>query len=993
MNHLLTGDQQVIPALLEQQADALSILQQRHALKLQKVQPLLTQLGAETYSDRVQATQALSGMGASIREEVIAFQKANASDPEINMRCKKILTNLLKTDTPEGDVSVVQFLMACDEVDPSIILQEQDRYTRIFERQDEAIFQSKNPQDHLEEFYRFTHQYLSIPGTREPFMAWLLTDQNRARVIGTLRMLLFEDFSSYYPLVNSENRHSYYIDQLVEKEFRGKMSEQDLTLKLKRIYDQPREAPEVAFDPLAPITPVLAYQLMNREGMKNLGDTLYEFLFEKMSPLTTDELLDLMNRQTLQGFFLQQLAKRRPDLHTALPDFILNQLNEIEYIWLWDLYAMVLIDSLQYEPERGEIDLAWERVYEIRNGAETVLAWRVEKLNLSPKIIISTFQKHASNIEKDFSDYSTALSYVLKNGDADTRAQCIDLLFGFSTFEALYYPKFSELWYALIAHPDADRQGLLAKKIAIMDKLKSKQSSLFLPQAMNESYELDRSNLLLNFYHENQTNLNHLFTQTPFSPGTIQLACLLSKNPELPAQTRALLFQKLESALHSDTLSSENQEAILIAGLHQEEIPTETWFNALLEFVCAEQDDLFDFPLWKIGPRFRVFLPQLETRLSQPNAPQIPLLSLGLLIDAHNPAWQDPIDQQLQHQAHPEQLATLIKALIIVNQEPDLSPFNPDRLTQLFAASTKEKYKQIAELFATFDTSQNKLTALRYLHPQFPEMFSSGYGIYKLSDLYYDNPKSWELAGPSLMKLLTSPSPKVINAVCSNLTGFDKLPSSALPQLESLLFSPTVTSSTKNSLLWVIAKMGQEASALTDQVRALPVRAGTMTYRKAFCLASISPDPAERLQNLLFLQQSYETDPEKTTLRQIGLLREFDQERLSFFQSLLAKAFTSEDPEIPVYHLKEILYRFANFKDPEIALQQYHQLLEELADPEFSRAKLYELSAPIFSRLQSTYPDHIQEFNAVIDALPPACKQSIHYRSIMERMDAPLVAE
>ncbi len=986
MDRLLTGDRRVIPELLEQPEAALALFEQRTAPAEKNITPLLLQLGAESYQEREQATTALRKLGEPIREQVLIFMDENRGDPEIVKRCKQILNRLAVMDqSPAQDVAIVKFLVNYPELDPTLIHSQQARYQRIFETEDTAFIQNGGKMENLEEFYAFTRQYLQISGTRDAYMKWLLVDAYKDRTLGTVRMLLNHDFDTYYPIVAQKNRYSREINKIIDDSFAHKMGDKEKLVKLKSKYDGSRHPKEVEWNLNEPLTPLLAFHILNRKGMNNLEDSEYDLLFEKLAPMPKAELMGLLNEKPIEGMFLRQITIRRPDLNQELTAYILEKTNEIDYIWLWDVYFMALVDEIKYEQETGEFDDAWLRIFEANEGSPRVLSWRVNKLKLSPERVLAAFKKYPEKVEEAFDYNISAFEYLLKNGNPDFQMQTVNFILTVCEEEKLHSSQVRTLWYALFSGSEPNSPALLDKKFEVMAKLKSQDDSHFLSEDLNRTRYSENDQTLTEFYLLNQPYLDQKLSEPPLSTGEFQMACLLTRNQDLPPKSKSMLAKSLKTSLETQELSAKALQACLVAGMNLGGILHPSWFDHLLDLVSTADQDPFDFPIWQLDAAYEPLLPQLQKRLETPGSPTASLLCLGFMISPDHPDWRPYLEEQLRDSPSTRDIAYLIRALKIVNREPDLSKLTDERLSMLFDVSDDEVYEETSSLFSTLYRKDNRKLALQYLQPQLTELITRGGNTHQLGDLYYRTPDSWEFLGETLLSIMESDDMEAAEKAAGNLTSLDTLPVSAMNRLGAILSRSSFPQRGKDNLLWSIAKIGSPDAALSETVRNLPASEERMEIRKAFALSAISPDEDERRANLEFIMEKYQADPDQYTLRQIGLIQGFDQERLAFFRELLEEGYTETEKKISYYNLNEIVYRLTDFSDPEIAATEYKRILSRLADPELPQPKMLALINPLLGRLVLFYPDRLPEFKPYVEALPGNKKISWEYRFFTER--------
>ncbi len=197
----------------------------RDDLEETDVARLLEDLGASRYEDREHATLKLSRLGPMARKAVKAYMEENGSDPEIRMRCRRILEKSADREGvgslnsyPDPDpVKVVRFLMAAGAGRDTVRLFAEDYFFHFSKVTDWGI--PKLP----ESFFR---QFIQVDGSDEAIIEWLGGEADSE--VGTTnfrdaaKLLLAVDFVRFFPLLCSVGKHHVILcEVLMEGKFEG----------------------------------------------------------------------------------------------------------------------------------------------------------------------------------------------------------------------------------------------------------------------------------------------------------------------------------------------------------------------------------------------------------------------------------------------------------------------------------------------------------------------------------------------------------------------------------------------------------------------------------------------------------------------------------------------------------------------------------------------------------------------------------------------------
>ncbi|MCC5850958.1 MAG: hypothetical protein JJU29_22950 [Verrucomicrobia bacterium] len=982
---LLEGDQQVIPALVERKEEALPLLRRLMTPDPAEVLVYLERLGAANFQDRSAATEALIALGGDIREQVEAFRRENAHDPEIVHRCNLVLKKRTEGASAEQDLAIVTFFMACGDLEASVVRQFGDSFRRVFERKALPVLQEAGSGQSPESLYDFARHYVQLPGGEDDLVTWVLGQSNRQWVLETVRILLNWDFEKFLPLVTQTGRHANTIERMVVREFAARFGEKEILHHLKSIYDASNHPVEVEFDPETEVTPDIAFAIMNRRGMRRLEPVHYDLLFEKLEPMPSEELLRRLSEKPVEGFFMQQLAERRTDLREALASLVMTQVGEIENISLWNMYLRVARDSLGVTFAEGDLDEEWARIMHHHEGVTGVLTGSVASWNLSPAHVLKLISQYADQIEKHPNSHVATFVHLFDADDPEVRRGAVELALATMTGSEHFNSNIQSLWTSALRHPEADDPALTKKKFELLGKLRPREGAEPFPLLGSSGIRKDFQAVLSGFYGANREWLNQLFQEEPLRPGVADLINYLSWYPGIEPETGERLRDVVVRFLEKADLEPGEKKAALLSGLNLG-LRDPVWDRALLEHLQTEISSPFEFPLWRLDGHYRDLLTKLEERIDTPEGLNLSLLCAGIMIQPDHPFWTPRIDRLLRETGDVMEVGHLMRALVIVNREPDLSKLDDTRLAELFNATDAQAIERTDDFLPKLFRLENKALALRLLEPHLKDLMAHEKYLSGLNDSFYLVPEAWGILGETLLNLLETGPLAQKRSAASSLTAMNLVPASVIPRLEKLLADGDADISIRLSLLWIVARMGPEASSLTEVVREIPAEHPRLRLRRAFALASISPVASEREEHLNLLKEAYLTEPSWLRLRKIGLLRTMDTETLPFFQELIRRGFREDARKLQVHYLREIVYRATNFPDPQVAWEMYHEILETLRDPDVAQPGMRGLADPVFQRLIQHYPDRLDELRPLIEQLPEELKRSWRYRQLHEIM-------
>ncbi|WFB36464.1 hypothetical protein P3T73_01630 [Kiritimatiellota bacterium B12222] len=979
IDQLLAGDTQVIPDLVKVQDQALPRLISKRFPEPINLQPLLEQLGADFYEDRIAAVQSLSKMGLKIGPEVTAFQQQHLDDPEILKRTQQVLDHLEDLEQQVDHLAVVTFLLTCQELQPEVFLPLQESYQKVFAEKPKELFAAWKQPEPPELFLDFATQVMQIPDLQPSFVLWLLRKGDKQSIQAILRHLLKLDFETTFLAFNVESNHSHEVDNLILNEFADQLTMQRIHLRIKRIYNRQREAPSFTFDPTQPLSPELAFQLFNLTQRSTLASYYSTYLLEKMAPLSVEAVRTLILTTPLENDFIPILVEKWPELQPELQEIVLQKLTDADQYGLWLSAYSIATRELDMSFEIGELDSQWIQLYEkegkhnqehmLRNGAH---------FKITPHLLISHLQQQGP-FTGGLGMGNDTFAYLLEVDDPEIQREalrCMSQLNGKTTVRS---NDVAEIWSIVLKNPNG-----ASEKIDFLGRIQHKNFRPFLRQQMTRKLSPELSPRLKNFYEQNRELILPLLQTELLSPTGFTLMCLLSEIPELPEADREILEAALINVLRQNVLPPDNMFCALLTGLNLKTTDP-LWFHALLNQIENPRFRFSSFPIWQLEYSLSPFLPDLQTKLTPTTEHTTKLLCTGLMIDPELPEWSAHVQTVLQQNDDPKTVAMLISTLSTLNQEPDLSQLSQERQAFLFDASTLNKDRAVKTLLKTLKRPENKQTALKNLQPQLNVILNYNRTHTDIGTLFIEEPDSWDLVGETCLSLVETGNLEQAQNAASQLTFFDAVPMTVFPRILQVLENPDSDLRTRNSLLWVVAGMGQQASEYAERIRNLTISDKEGLERYAFALATISPKLEERKENLDKLIESTLADPSTLRMRMIRRVEGFELEKLAFFNQVLAQAYVQEMNPRQVYPLKEIIYAATSFQHQETAWPLYQDLLIHLADPELENLSLQLLADTVMETLISEYPNQIPNFIPLVDDLPPTTKQTKTYRAFIEK--------
>ncbi len=987
IDSLLVGDRSVIPALVDNKEEALLLLVARIHPPDADVSSLLAQLGADTDAERTEAVNLLSNLGGAVMGLTMEFKKLHPNDPEIQLRCRQVIDNHVERAKKRDHTAIVQFLITSKVTDPEMLKKFQGSYGVVFMEKTPEIFDQWKEKDLPESFLVFAAQLMQIPELRRPFASWMLGQNNKDRqVINTLRYLLQADFENTFLAFNIRNNYHNQVDRLIWDEFGDQLTDQLIRQRVKRIYDRQDQPPTFDFDPEQPVTPLLAFQLLNLEGRATMESRYSEYFFEKMAPMSIDDLRKQIQTHPLDSHMLRGLAGRYPDLHAELKSLVLGDLEEARlYVHLLEGYS-IAVKTFGVEFQEGELDELWLRFFENEKANRGHLISNGARFQISSELLLQHMQQYPEALQKQMSFYNDTFAYLMDADRADIRIQTLKLMQPAYSQQSMRPEYVHKLWNALLKNPEREQAELAAQKIAFLKKMNDDQTPRFLVHQLKREGSALLSKRLATFYRVHPELINPLLETEELTPMGIQFVCLLSEVPGLPETTTLLLQSAQIRALKQKDLSGYTRFALQIAGLNLGSTDPEA-FELLLAYVVG-RIDFPNLPIWFLDETHRPLLPILKQKMEAEETQRVRLLCIGLMIDPDDPSWQPQIQDILQQRKGPE-VATLISSLKTIGREPDLSQLSPERQAELFENGDKALGWEVRSLLKEMQRPENIETAFRQLNPQLGTFLNYRQDNWRLRVQIAQYPASWELLGDGLLQLVENGNEVQRERAADLMTALQLVPETEANRLAELLDSPDTNIRIRNSLLWVVACMGPLAVNASETVLNLHPTDKEGKQRQSFALTAISPDPAIQdlhFENLLNFHRSY---PDYKLVRMVGLLRTYDeQKRLDFFQQVLEQAFSAQLSRRGESNVREVIRQVEHLQYPENTLAVYRNLLTSLADPGPQNDEYIHICDAILGNLLSYHPDHISSFRDSVEALPFKAKQMANYRTFQIRAAA-----
>ena len=975
VDRLQAGDVDVIPRLVELKDEAIRELLDQTERDRAQIPQLLKQLGAETYKQRIEAVRKLTLMGRKVYDPVTRYREANQEDPEIVYRANQVLESTSQEAQIENQTAIIRFLVACGDLPAEVLLPFSDDFRAVLEDADHELTTSKSIPP--ETYRQFIRHLTLLPDLQKPMIDALLKSPHGKETMTILKELLEQDFKKYFPMIIGKNRYSSSIEELIDREFEDRLGDRELRLLLVELLKESKYKLDFKFKADTPITPERAYAILNMKRRKSLGTKMNDLLFDKLALMPNEELLERLWAKPIEKRFILSLARRRKDLHEDLSRIVLHHSSTITRWPLWKTYAFMLERRLNYKIAPGELDDNWARMILLHPLPR--LMRRAEALKISPARIVEVFSHPEIELRQKISRLIHIFRYVLVSGDADTRAQAVELLMPDANWQKTLYPsEFRKLLMGLFRHRDP---GLVEEKLQLVGKLDSNSKKSIFEDVSK------LAPMALEFYRANQAAVDRLWEQQPTSHSSFVWAVIIASSMEqFTTEEQIRLRAAFDASLETTPRPERDACAITIVGMLLGS-NSPRWQQVAFEHM-ADPDIYPDVPFWLLNERHAELIPLIESKLKNEETRHLAYLRAGLMIRPDHPAWIEWIDRWLHAYVQTETIADLFATLNVLGREPDLSRLPPSRLKELFQVNSRDELLAVNDLANELNRPANKNVVLKQLVPQLKEVFDVNWSRSRryLLNLVGENPAAWDLAGGAMLRMLQSADQKTQRSANKFLQAFEPGSPDGLKEIAECLENGSVDSWIQNSLMWVVAKHGQEAAWMIDVVRKYPADTQFSKRRKSLAVAAISPDHEERRNALASLLDSHRKKPGWKILYEISRVRGFDDMTRPFVREAVEKRFWATKQTTYRFTRSRIRSEMSNFPEPELARILYRDVLEEMAAPgpkkEWTKS-MFEIAC---LRLSHQLVDDLPEFRELLNALPPSAKTQRHYRMVMERM-------
>ncbi|MFP4157589.1 MAG: hypothetical protein ACLFU4_08230 [Opitutales bacterium] len=977
VDRLQAGDVGVIPRLVEVKDEAIRELLDRFERDQAQIPRLLKQLGAETYKQRIEAVRELTLMGRKVRDAVTLYREANRQDPEIVYRANQVLESTSREEQIENQTAIVRFFAACGDLPAEVLLPFSADFRAVLEDADNELTTSGSIPP---EIYRQLIQHLTLlPDLQDPMIDALLRSPNRKATMSIFRKLLQQDFKKYFPMIIGENRYLTAIERLVDRYFQDQLGDRELHLLLVQTMRRSKYKLDFEFNADTEITPERAFAILNKRGYQNLGAKTDDLLFKKLALMPNEKLLKRLRAEPVSRYLITRISERRKDLRDELTEIIRHQSSKtITRWWLWKGYMNSLKGPLKYEMQPGEFDKSWCRMILLNPTKYRAVESAID-FNISPIRITEMLTHPELALEPKFHLLTDLFNYVLKSGDSVARERLVTLLLPDAPWQKKNdFSDVKKMWEALITHADS---GFLKKKLELAEKLDT-------PSHVSPfKYASDLAPLALEFYRANREEIDLLSEDQRASQAVFFLAGLISFSLESITPEELIQLRNIfDVGLNSVSKLDRDAHLITLGGMYLGS-NSELWKQVAFRHM-ADPDIYADVPFWLLNEKHADQIALIESKLNNEETRHIAYLRAGLMIRPRHPAWAEQIDGWLHKYGQTETIADLFATMNVIGTTPSLSELSSSRLKELFLVNSKDDLLAIDALVKELNRSENKNVVLKELVPQLKQVFEINWcsSRWNLPKLVGENPAAWPLAGGPLLRMLESADQEIQRRAKSFLVSFEPGSPDGLKEIAKYLEEGDLDSWIQNSLIWLVAKHGQQASWMIDVVRKYPADKNFSKRMKALAEAAITPDPEERRNRLSSLLDSQRKNPDWVNLYQISRIRGFDEMTRPFLREAVEKKFWATHKKDYPYVRRMILNEMSNFPEPELARILYRDVLKEMATPGPKKKRMKFMVDLACLRLSHQLVDDLPEFRELLHDLPPSVKALRHYRMVMERM-------
>lgn len=226
------GDESVLPELTARKEEVIKLLKNPYGDI--DITALLKNLGADQYKTREDATLKLSSMGPSAFPAVKSYLEKNKKDPEIRLRCKRILEQPASEKQQLSEIQTIKFFISLDDLDPDTIQHFAKAYRVYFNYYKKLPEKEKLSVEHLT---RFLRQLVLIKENKDLVNA--LLEGISVQEFKTLAASQMENsLDEILPVLLKLNNRLPVVTELMLGDFREKVREEEWILLLQQLSSQ-----------------------------------------------------------------------------------------------------------------------------------------------------------------------------------------------------------------------------------------------------------------------------------------------------------------------------------------------------------------------------------------------------------------------------------------------------------------------------------------------------------------------------------------------------------------------------------------------------------------------------------------------------------------------------------------------------------------------------------------------------------------------------------
>ncbi|GEM_PF-5228254 len=1016
IQRLLSGDRSIIPTLVEQREVVLPILVARTLPSDIDLQPLLLQLGAESYRDRIEAVKTLSEMDVNIREKVLAFQREQAGDPEIRRRTDEVVRSLQVRETQIPHATLVQYLIACGDVDSDTLLALQHSYAVVFEQKPAELFEGLKQEEVPKTFRIFAAQIMQVPKLRKPFMEWMLTSTNRnAPTLEIMRDLLKADFNSTFTAIPVQNHHHRNINRLIDTEFQDALTDDLIEYRLKQLYDlTPGDMP-FAFREGQPITPTMAFHFLNSEEMTLLDHRYTSFLLGKLAALPDQDLKTLITRTTLTMRLFRILVEHKPEAWRELTGLVQSRVKNAKNYLEFYSNVQLAVDTFELEYEEGELDPTWTRLLRESDQDKDTrhLLYTGHTYHISRPVLLSHLTWHRDLFAQSKMNKYDLLVYLLESENPRIREGTLNVMLDvlpkgrskmnpdrpdtpdprmegrITPLMMLREPEENKidthtirrLWNAILQYPEHKHPELAAKKLEVLAHIPDAEDVPFEFSQLKHHSSALLPHRLAHFYSVNRHLMDPWLQEEELTPFGLQLLCLLSETEGLPDDTKNILRSSLSRSLKRKPFSRKMLFALHTTSLRLGGIPQED-FNALLEDV-QDKKRLYHFsnlPIWSLSSADRHLLPVLEEQLESCTQNRSVLLKIGLRIDPAHPPLQKLIQDELHH------ADVYAVARLAIHPEVHYTALPEERLREILDVSDSSNRSAVRQLIQSLVEEPHPEIALNILKPVVGELLDRTQAHHMLKPYVIQKRTAWEVWGEDLLHLAKAGTREQAINVANVMESMIWIPSSAVPSILEVLQGLGENPMARDQMLLVVGRFAQPDPKAYHAVKALKMDHVRSKWIQVYALAALCPERKERQRYFEALTSSHEEIPGDLYIQMIAGLNGFEPQRWKILMECTDHILQGGDRRFRPHHLHTIIQESPRFQDSKRPLSLYQNLLSRFArvPPELDHSISY--SQKMLENLLTHYPGELAKFAPLVEALPSKPKQSFTYHRFRSQL-------